>query len=94
MLEREFIARFYTYNIIWFIFAEILLMGRVLALDYGRKRTGIAETDELQLIASGLTTVSTSDLIPFLEKYIAAEDVDQIVVGEPRQMNNEPSDLI
>lgn len=92
MLEREFIARFYTYNIIWFIFAEILLMGRILALDYGRKRTGIAETDELQLIASGLTSVSTKDLIPFLEKYIAAEEVEQIVVGEPRQMNNEPSE--
>ena len=67
-------------------------MGRILALDYGRKRTGIAETDELQLIASGLTTVSTSDLIPFLEKYIAAEEVEQIVVGEPKQMNNEPSE--
>jgi len=92
MHKCEFIARFYTYNIIWFIFAEILLMGRILALDYGRKRTGIAETDELQLIASGLTTVSTSDLIPFLEKYIAAEEVEQIVVGEPKQMNNEPSE--
>jgi len=67
-------------------------MGRILALDYGKKRTGIAATDELQLIASGLTTVSTSDLIPFLEKYIATEEVEQIVVGEPRQMNNEPSE--
>lgn len=92
MLESEFIARFYTYNIIWFIFAQILLMGRILALDYGRKRTGIAETDELQLIASGLTTVFTNDLIPFLEEYIAKEEVEQIVVGEPKQMNNEPSE--
>jgi len=74
------------------IFAEIILMGRILALDYGKKRTGIAATDELQLIASGLTTVFTSDLIPFLEKYIADEEVEQIVVGEPKQMNYEPSE--
>ncbi|MGI9551069.1 MAG: Holliday junction resolvase RuvX [Aurantibacter sp.] len=67
-------------------------MGRILALDYGKKRTGIAVTDELQLIASGLTTVSTTELVPFLEDYIEGEQVDKIVVGEPRQMNNEPSE--
>lgn len=67
-------------------------MGRILALDYGRKRTGVAETDELQLIASGLTTVPTNELISFLEKYIEAEKVELIVVGEPKQMNNEPSE--
>ena len=67
-------------------------MGRILALDYGRKRTGIAVTDELQLIASGLTTVGTSELIPFLENYFATEVVEQVVVGEPKQMNNEPSE--
>lgn len=66
-------------------------MGRILALDYGKKRTGIAVTDELQLIASALTTVSTPELISFLEAYFEKEVVDQIVVGEPRQMNNEPS---
>lgn len=67
-------------------------MGRVLALDYGRKRTGIAVTDELQLIASGLTTVSTFELLDFLQKYTKEEKVVQFVIGEPRQMNNTPSE--
>ncbi len=67
-------------------------MGRILALDHGKKRTGIAVTDELQLIASGLTTVRTHDLIIFLKKYLNDEDVDCIVVGEPKQMNNTPSE--
>ncbi len=60
-------------------------MGRILALDYGSKRTGIAITDELQLIASGLTTVATSELLPFLKSYIASEEVELILVGEPKQ---------
>ncbi len=67
-------------------------MGRVLALDYGRKRTGIAVTDELQLIASGLTTVSTFELLDFLKRYTKEEKVVRFVVGEPRQMNNTPSE--
>jgi len=67
-------------------------LGRVLALDYGRKRTGIAVTDELQLIASGLTTVSTFELLDFLQRYIKEEKVVRFVVGEPRQMNNTPSE--
>ncbi|MBM1106438.1 Holliday junction resolvase RuvX [Aurantibacter crassamenti] len=67
-------------------------MGRIIALDYGRKRTGIAVTDELQLIASGLTTVLTKELLQFLESYIQKETVEQIVIGEPKQMNNEPSE--
>lgn len=67
-------------------------MGRVLALDYGRKRTGIAVTDELQLIASGLTTVATSELLDFLRQYVNEEKIVQFVVGEPRQMNNKPSE--
>lgn len=67
-------------------------MGRVLALDYGRKRTGIAVTDELQIIASGLTTVPTPQLPAFLRTYIQQEKVVRIVVGEPRQMNNTPSE--
>ena len=67
-------------------------MGRILALDYGKKRTGVAVTDEGQLIASGLTTVSTEELLPFLEEYFATEEVEQIVVGEPKRMNNEPSE--
>ena len=67
-------------------------LGRILAIDFGRKRTGIAVTDELQIIASGLTTVATHDLIPFLQKYVAEERVDVIIVGEPKQMDNTPSE--
>lgn len=67
-------------------------MGRIVALDYGKKRTGIAVTDELQLIASGLTTVATQDLIVFLKKYVAEEKVTMLVVGEPKQMDNTPSE--
>jgi len=67
-------------------------VGRVVALDYGKKRTGIAVTDQLQLIASGLTTVATSNLIDFLKGYVQEEKVAQFVVGEPRQMDNTPSE--
>ncbi|WP_209404597.1 Holliday junction resolvase RuvX [Pseudozobellia sp. WGM2] len=66
-------------------------MGRLLALDFGQKRTGIAVTDELQLIASGLTTVSTSKLFDFLKDYVVAENVEKFIIGEPKQMNNTPS---
>ena len=68
-------------------------MARILALDFGLKRTGIAVTDPLQLIASGLTTVATTDLISFLEDYTGQEEVERIVVGEPRQMDNRPSEV-
>ena len=67
-------------------------MGRLLAIDYGTKRTGIAVTDELQIIASGLTTVSTPELITFLKDYISKEAVDKIVVGLPKQMDNTDSE--
>jgi putative Holliday junction resolvase len=67
-------------------------MGRVLALDYGRKRTGIAVTDELKIIATGLTTLRSKDVLDFIKKYINEEDVDCIVVGEPKDMQNMPSD--
>lgn len=67
-------------------------MGRIVAIDFGKVRTGIAVTDELQLIASGLTTVGTSGLLDFLKKYVATEQVVQFVVGEPKQMNNTPSE--
>lgn len=66
-------------------------MARILALDYGTKRTGIAITDELQLIASGLTTVSTTDLISFLKKYFNEENVELILVGEPKQKDGNHS---
>lgn len=63
-----------------------------MALDYGRVRTGIAVTDELQLIASGLTTVNTKELLNFLRTYVQQENVVKFVVGEPKQMNNRPSE--
>lgn len=67
-------------------------MARILAIDFGMKRTGIAVTDELQIIASGLTTVSTKELIPFLKTYITEEDVELFLVGEPKQMDNTASE--
>lgn len=67
-------------------------MGRVLAIDFGKKRTGIAVTDELQIIASGLTTVNTKDLIPFLKEYIKKESVDLFILGKPKQMDNTDSE--
>ena len=67
-------------------------MGRILAIDYGSKRVGIAVTDTLRIIASGLTTVHSKDLIKFLEEYLKKETVDIIVVGEPKTMQNNKSD--
>lgn len=67
-------------------------MGRIMAIDYGQKRVGIAVTDELRIIATGLQTVHVKDLFAFLDEYISRETVDLIVVGEPRQMNNRASD--
>lgn len=69
-------------------------MGRIMAIDYGRKRTGIAVTDELQLIANGLTTVATHEIFSFIRNYVQHEKVDAFVVGEPRQMNNQPSESL
>lgn len=67
-------------------------MKRILAIDYGTKRTGLAVTDEMQIIASGLTTVETKELIPFLENYVATENVEKFVVGLPKQMDNTASE--
>lgn len=67
-------------------------MARILAIDYGRKRCGIAVTDTLQIVANGLTTERTHLLIDFLKKYTQEESVERIIVGLPRQMNNEPSE--
>ncbi|MFZ4401564.1 MAG: Holliday junction resolvase RuvX [Bacteroidales bacterium] len=69
-------------------------MGRILAIDYGQKRVGIAVTDEFQLIANGLTTVHSKDILIFLKDYVSREKVDCFVVGEPRQMNNLPSESV
>lgn len=67
-------------------------MGRILAIDYGRKRVGIAVTDPLKIIANGLTTVKSCDVLKFLSDYLSKETVELIVVGLPKTMNNEESD--
>lgn len=68
------------------------IMSRILAIDYGRKRTGIAVTDPLQMIANGLTTVPTHQLLSFILDYVAKEQVERVLVGLPKQMNNEMSE--
>ena len=67
-------------------------MARILSIDYGRKRTGLAVTDPLQIIAGGLATVSTSELFDWLQAYMQREPVERIVIGEPRQPNGQPSE--
>jgi len=71
-----------------------MIMGRILAIDYGRKRTGLAVTDPLQLIANGLTTVPTHTLMDFLKNYTSKEEVERMVIGLPRQMNHELSETM
>ena len=63
-------------------------MARILCIDYGGKRTGIAVTDPFQIIATGLTTVDSRDLIPFLKKYFLQEEVELIVIGEPKNLDD------
>lgn len=67
-------------------------MGRILGIDYGRKRTGMAVTDPLQIVAGNLATVPTHTLMQFIKDYIAREQVERIVVGQPTQLNGEPSE--
>lgn len=67
-------------------------MSRIIAIDYGKKRTGIAVSDTLQMIANGLTTVPTHELLAFIMDYVAKEPVERILVGLPKQMNNEASE--
>ena len=67
-------------------------MGRILSIDYGKKRTGIAVTDPLKIIAGGVTTVATTDLIKFLTDYIARENVERVIIGEPKQNDGTPSE--
>ena len=66
-------------------------MPRILAIDYGQKRTGIAITDEMQIIASGLTTIPSETAIAFLKDYFSKENVEKVLIGEPKQMNGQPS---
>jgi putative Holliday junction resolvase len=69
-------------------------MGRVLALDIGRKRTGVAVTDPLRIIANGINTIPTHTVIDFLSEYFSKESVDTIVIGYPRQLNNQLSEAV
>jgi putative Holliday junction resolvase len=67
-------------------------MPRILAIDYGIKRTGIAVTDDFQIIASGLTTIPSETAITFLKEYFSKENVAKVLIGEPKQMNGQPSE--
>jgi putative Holliday junction resolvase len=67
-------------------------VARILSIDYGKKRTGIAVTDPLKIIANGLATVSTSELLPFLLDYIKKEPVERIIIGKPMQLNGQESE--
>lgn len=67
-------------------------MARILAIDYGKKRTGLAVTDTLQIVPGALATVETSQLMAFLDDYVSREPVERIVIGEPKQPNGQPSE--
>lgn len=67
-------------------------MGRILAIDYGLKRTGLAVTDPLKIIATALDTVPTTELISYLERYFAKEEVDEVFIGLPKNLNNQDTD--
>ena len=67
-------------------------MGRIMGIDYGRKRTGVAVTDPLKIVAGNLATVPTHTLMQFIKDYMAKEEVERIVVGQPSQLNGEPSE--
>lgn len=69
-------------------------MGRILAIDYGKRRTGLAVTDALRITANPLLTIETKDLLAWLKDYVSHEQVDRIVVGYPRQMNGEDSETV
>jgi putative Holliday junction resolvase len=71
---------------------KVIPMGRILAIDYGTKRTGLAVTDPLRIIATALDTVGTDELIDYLKKYFLKEAVDEVVIGMPKRLNNEDSE--
>jgi len=84
---------FYIYYFSNFVpYNTIYPLGRILAIDYGRKRVGLAVTDELRMIANALGTVHSKDVIAYLQKYVEREKVDCFVVGLPKQMNNKDSE--
>jgi len=67
-------------------------MGRILAIDYGKKRTGLAVTDVLKIVPGGLTTVSSNEVLAYILDYCKMEPVERIIIGLPKQLNNEPSE--
>ena len=73
---------------------QFTTVGRILAIDFGRKRCGVAVTDPLQIVAGGLSTVATSEILTFVKKYVSEEVVDLLVVGEPHQMNGDESETM
>lgn len=79
-------------NFLCFFVVSLHPMGRIISIDYGRKRTGLAATDTLQMIANGLGTWPSGEVVKFLTEYVKKEPVDLFVVGLPKQMNNEPSE--
>ena len=68
-------------------------MGRILSIDYGTRRTGIAVTDPAQIIANGLTTIPTAQLMDFLSQYLVREQVDKVIIGMPKEMTGKPSEI-
>jgi putative Holliday junction resolvase len=76
------------------IFAPLIIMGRILAIDYGRKRTGLAVSDPLKMIANKLGTVRTHELFPFFDGYFSKETIDTVVVGYPVTLKNEPAEIL
>jgi putative Holliday junction resolvase len=81
----------FPFRFITFV-AKLIFMGRYLAIDYGTKRCGIAISDPTKLIASGIETVASHDLMHFLDKYFQSEEIDCVVVGKPLQHDNKPSE--
>ena len=69
-------------------------MGRLISIDFGRRRCGIAATDSLRIVANGVTTVATAELIDFVKRYIAGQQVDGVIVGYPRDMHGDPSESV
>ncbi len=80
-------------NMIIFAPLNLKIMGRVLAIDFGSKRVGLAVTDTLQIIATGLTTVHSKDVIIYLKEYFKKETIDCVVIGDPKKLDNTPSDI-
>ncbi len=86
---------FFCFRAIRFLplWLNFILVARILAIDYGKKRTGLAVTDPLQIIANGLDTVPTHQLFDFLQKYCETEEVETFVVGEPKNLDNTPAEV-